>query len=183
MRLKSLHCFSVIFLASVWLTGCGGSSSEGGGPAGGVPPTPFSVASQDNGGVATATYDSENAGIINDAVFDLVEGVNSGLFWSGNTNGDSITIALDDDYLVSQITMYTNATNTTDTTIQYSTDGLAYTSITLFSDCPTMVLGSGRIACTFASARQMSHLRVLVNSNAASVRIYELVAMGVLATP
>jgi|AutmiccommunBRH5_1029478.scaffolds.fasta_scaffold00402_5 hypothetical protein len=183
MRLKSLHGFSVIFLASFWLAGCGGSSSGGGGSAGGVPPTPFNVASQDNGGVATATYDSENAGIINDAVFDLVEGVNSGLFWSGNVNGDSVTIALDDDYLVSQITMYTNATNNTDTTIQYSTDGVGFTSIVLFSDCPTLALGSGRIACTLSSARQMSHLRVLVNSNAATVHIYELVAMGVLATP
>mgnify|MGYP005754409717 FL=1 len=181
MRLKSFRSFSVIALASALLAACGGSSS--GGDGGGVPPTPFNVASQDSGGVATATYDSENAGIINDAVFDLVEGENSGLFWSGNVNGDSVTIALDDDYLVSQITMYTNAANNTDTTIQYSVDGMAFTSIALLTDCPTLVIGNGRIACTFASARQMSHLRVLVNSNAASVRIYELVAMGVLAAP
>jgi len=169
------RCF-VAAVFAVGLIGCGGSSSGGGKAA--VPPTPFNVASQDNGGVATATYDSANAGLINDAIFDLVEKVNQGSFWAGNANGDLITIALDGSHLVSQFVLYTNKTNNSDTTIQYSTDGATFTSIAIFSDCPTASIGSGRIDCTFASAKKMTHLRVLVNSNATDVRLYELIAMG-----
>jgi hypothetical protein len=180
MRFTSLNKLLIIGFFAVGLIGCGGSSSAGeGGSSGGVAPTPFNVAAQDSGAVATATYDSGNAGLINDAIFDLVNGVNAGLYWSGNTKGDYATIALDGSYLVSQVTMYTNRTNNIDTSIQYSADGIGFTSISLFSDCFSMQMGSGRIACTFGSAREMSHLRVLINANAKSTRIYELVAMGV----
>src|SRR5690554_2641679 len=124
------RCF-VAAVFAVGLIGCGGSCSGGGKAA--VPPTFFNVASQDNGGVATATYDSANAGLINDAIFDLVEKVNQVSFWAGNANGDLITIALDGSHLVSQFTLYTNKTNNSDTTIQYSTDGATFTSIAIFS--------------------------------------------------
>jgi hypothetical protein len=168
---------------AVGLIGCGGDSSSDGGAGSPGAPQPFNVALQESGAVATASYDSDNAGIINDGLFDVVEGANVGLYWSGNVNTDNITIALDGSYQVQQVVLYTNAANNTDTTIQYSTDGASFTSIALLGgDCATMAMGSGRIACTFPLARQMSHIRVVVNANAASVRLYELIAMGVPAS-
>ncbi|PKM21722.1 MAG: hypothetical protein CVV10_07935 [Gammaproteobacteria bacterium HGW-Gammaproteobacteria-14] len=175
-RILVVGFFFILF--PMGLVGCGGSSSGGGGQPDDV--DPFNVASQENGGVATATFDSENAGLVNDGSFNLIDGVNAGLFWSGNIVGDSLTIELDGDYLVAQVILYTNGPNNTETTLQYSADGVNFTNIKLLGgDCPSLALGSGRIHCTFSEAREMSHLRVVINANPETVRLYELLAIGI----
>ncbi|RFA24220.1 hypothetical protein CAI21_22460 [Alkalilimnicola ehrlichii] len=154
------------------IAGCGGDSSSSKSSKQDTPPEPRNVAAEVNGGKATATYDSDNAYLVND-------GETEGDFWSGNVVGDHITIEFDKAYEVSGLELYTNAANNSSTSIQFSSDGENFDSINLLSgDCFSMQMGSGRITCTFYQDRRATHARVVIKQNAHDVRIYELIVTG-----
>lgn len=154
---------AVMGIAVAMLAGCGGSSgggngggSTGGDSGGGVT---GNVAAQSKGGVATATFDGGNAGLVNDEQFSVVDGSNVGMFWAGNIIGDYVSVAFPSN-AVTQIIINTNATNNQDTEIQVSEDGESFSTLNLFGgDCPGLVIGSGRIRCTFPP-RTLTDVRV-----------------------
>ena len=58
---------------------------------------------------------------------------------------------------------------------------VTFTTIYPLSECPTLSMGSGQIACTFVRARNISGMRVVITAgtNAANtLPLYELIATG-----
>lgn len=181
--MKRIHLVVVSTLV-VLLSACGGgggsdggSSNDGGGDSS---PQLKNVASQKNGGTATASYDSQSADIVND-------GGLSGTFWAGNADQDHVTVAFDQKYSLEEITIYTNATNNSDTKLQVSDDGQTFTDIGYITGspkCSTLQMGTDnsgnpRIRCVLPSAMDATHVRVVItDSSASQIQIYEVKAMG-----
>lgn len=174
---------AVIGIAVAMLAGCGGSSggdsggggSAGSGDAGGA--VISNVAAQANGGVASATYGGENADLVNDEQFEVVDRVNTGPFWAGNAMGDYVTVSFPENG-VRQVIINTNATNNQDTSIQVSEDGENFSALSLFGgDCPLSNIGSGRIRCVFSGVRTLTAVRVEILQKANSTFIYEIRAL------
>ncbi len=138
---------------------------------------PTNVALADGRSVS-ATYDAAHAGVISD-------GDTTNAYWVGEAQNDAITIALDKTYHISGFTLYTNATNNTDTRIELSSDGTNYTVVNLYGSsgtvCASVDMGNGKIACSLSSLLDASHVRVVITATAAEVantRIYELEVTG-----
>ena len=165
---------SIALLAlSVSLVACGGDSSSSD-PVAPAKSSAVNVAAAANGGVADASYDAGNAGLVNDG------DTTTSNFWAGNVQNDYVEVEFDKAYTVSAFTVHTNATNNTDTEIQFSTDGVTFTDINLFTQCQSLTIGSGRIACALASTLPATHVRVqvVVASSVGTRQIYEIEVMG-----
>lgn len=166
----------VVVLYGIALTGCSG----GGGGGGDSTPPPVvaskNVALATNGGAASATYDNAGAAYVNDA--DTTTN-----FWSGNIANDSVTVTFDKTYTISQIKYFTNATNSTNTRMEFSADGVTYTPVSFFSSagtwCQNLTMSSsGYITCGLSASQQARYVRIIVVANPATTRIYELEVTG-----
>ncbi len=163
----------IFCIVCVSVSACGGNSSDS------MPPTfvsePKNVAASSNGGVASASYDNPSAGLVND-------GETSVNFWAGNAVNDVVTIAFDNTYSLSEIKIFTNATNNVDTELQISTDGVNFTAIPYLGGsqpCFSLSMGSGVISCGLDPKRDASHVRLeILNASASTIQIFEIEAQG-----
>lgn len=170
--MKYFPSFALLAL-SASLVACGGDSSSSD-PVAPAKPAAVNVAAAANGGVADASYDAGNAGLVNDG------DTTTSNFWAGNVQNDYVEVEFNKTYTVSAFTVHTNATDSTSTEIQFSADGVTFTDINLFTQCWSMTIGSGRITCTLASPRSASHARVQVvaATSVGTRQIYEIEVMG-----
>src|SRR5690606_10653879 len=166
---------SVALLAlSVSLVACGGGSSGSDAVVSAASSKPANVASAEKGGVATASYDAGNAGLVNDG------DTTTSNYWAGNVKNDYVEVEFAKTRSVSEFTVHTNATNNTDTRIEFSEDGVTFTAVSLVSQCFSLSLGSNRIACTLATKVKAKYVRVVVvaSSGVGNRRIYEIEVTG-----
>lgn len=169
---------ALVVLLSSFNFGCGGDSSS----SSGAPPNNdetaepvVNAAEQSNGGKATATYDSDNAGLVNDG------DTNTATFWAGNMNGDHVTVEFDREYQLGELTVFTNRTNNMDTEIQLSTDGSDFDTVNLAGDCNVgLTMGRGMITCWTSPEMPATHIRVVITdpTNPGTVKIHEIQALG-----
>lgn len=174
--MKLLFSFFVVLI----LSACGGSddnttTSSGGG--GGGSATPANVALASNGSTISSNF-AGNESFLTDGDTATTS------FWSPGAQDDFITIEFDQEYTLSDITLYTNATNNNDTQLQTSTDGVNFDDLNYFGGCFSLSLGSGRIACGISPEIQATHIRVIVNTTVTAntvtdVQLYELEATGI----
>ncbi|GEM_PF-2788060 len=176
----------LMVLPAIALVACSGSSgggdSSGSSSGGNTLPAPTNVAASTNGGVASATYDGSHAFYVNDG------DATTSNFWAGNIQNDSVTVAFDKTYNVSEVKLHTNATNNTDTKIQISTNGTDFTDISYTPlpppspYCSSLILNSVNhtITCSISSVKPASHVRIVIvaSTNIGLKQIYEVEATG-----
>lgn len=90
--------FICLVLLPVYLTGCGGASA---GPRVDLYAT-TNYALSENGAVATAQCDPENAYQVNDGERE------QGGFWSGNVEGDEVVVTLSQPQIITKLRIFTN---------------------------------------------------------------------------
>lgn len=149
-------------LLGITLAGCGGG---GGGGDSSPPPVVASknVALATNGGVASDNYSNSSAGYVNDGDTATVQ------YWAPTDFGDTITAVFDKSYTVSTIKYYTNATNSVDTQIQISADGVNFRDVEFFTTaydpyCANLNMGSGQITCGLAAPQSAKAVRLFITA-------------------
>lgn len=171
-----------VFFCSFFLSACGGSSSSSSDittTTTGAPPDPgvtTNVAAASNGGVATASYDNGNAGIVNDGDNDI------SYYWAGNIQDDYVDVEFNKTYTIYKIIIYTSAMSTADATVQFAqaSGGGAYTDISLLTDCYNLSMGSGKIDCRLNTPLVGTHIRfkITASSSVGTKKVYEIMAFG-----
>jgi hypothetical protein len=166
-------------LLGMTLAACGGGGGGGGGGDPGPSATPKNVALATNGGVASDNYSNSSAGYVNDGDTTTTQ------YWAATDFGDTITVVFDKPYTVSTIKYYTNATNSVDTQIQISTDGVNFRDVEFFTTaydpyCANLTMGSGQITCGLAASQQAKAVRLFITATTdfSNKRIYELEVTG-----
>lgn len=166
-------------ISIVILTACGGSDDNNttGNNSGGSNNTPSNVALATNGSTISSSF-AGNETFLTDGDTTTTSS------WSPGAQDDFITIEFDAEYSISEITLYTNATNNNDTQLQTSTDGVNFDDLNYLGGCFSLSLGSGRIACGISPDIQVRYIRVVVNTTVTTntvtdVELYELEATGI----
>jgi hypothetical protein len=180
MKLFYLRLASILILAgSLLLAACGvgGLASINSG-------TPINVALPANGGTVVASGTVATTGTNPAAAASyLIDGVTANTsYWAGAVVNDSITVSFNRSYLVSKFVLYQNTVTTDEIRIQTSANGTSFSDIALTSGtCPSLSLGSGRIDCTFSTARSLRAMRVVVvkATEPSTVQLYELEVTGI----
>ena len=187
-----LRCSAM--LAMLLLAGCGGGdggtgngtvfspASSSSSSSSSSLPAPTNVAASVNGGVASATFDATHAPYVNDTDTSNV------FYWVANVANDYVTVTFNRVYAISQIRLHTNATITTDTRLQASSDGtnfsdLSYTTTGGAGDCfsVTISVSGNLITCSFGTTpRSLRAVRVVIpsNTNISMKQIREIEVIG-----
>lgn len=135
------------------------------------------IALASSGSLATASYDNDNAYLVNDG------DQTTSLYWAGNVTDDYVTINFGSEKQLSELTVYTNSTPPSDWLLELSNNGIAWqtTALTAGGDieCPPVV-STGKVSCVFASATYAQHVRLRITavSNIGLIQVYELEAQG-----
>lgn len=181
--MKNWKKLSLIAFSSAIIAACGGDDSSSSSTTttttsggGSLSPSMENVALAANGGVADASYDAGNADLVNDGDTTAT----ASTFWAGNATGDTVQVEFDQEYEIGAFTIYTNATNNISTEIQLKQEGGSWTAISIFSDCFSLSLGSGKIDCELNSTMAADYIRVEITetSSPGAVQIFEIEAMG-----
>lgn len=139
--------------------------------------TPINVALPANGGTAVASGTTLGA-----AASYLIDGMTARTYyWAGVVANDYVTVSFNRNYRVSKFVLYLNATSTGDVKIQTSTDGTSFSDVALAQDkCSSLLVGSGRIDCTFSAKNTLRAMRIVVVNTVApsTVQLYELEVTG-----
>ena len=167
----------LIYLAlSTLLIACGGSSGGGSSSANNNNnnSTPTNVALSSNGASISSTF-AGNESFVNDGDTGTTN------FWVAGAAGDSLTIAFDQQYTLSNITIHNDDMNSnTEFRLELSSNGVDYNEVLIFSGatqpgCINLTLGS-IFDCDLDYAA--SHLRLTLLDDIANIRIYEIEATG-----
>jgi len=172
---------AVVALVILGLVACGGSSGGSSNDFIGSS-SDINVALQANGGSATASYDNDNAGLVNDG------DTTTSTFWAGNVINDAVTIDFGSSKNISSITIYTNSTtfssSNPDQLIEISSNGTNWrtTAQLVGGDvpCSSSSLGSGKVACTLTSRADARFIRFRVTATAdiGLIQVHEIEVQG-----
>ena len=173
---QHLLILRTLILASTSLLAACSSGDDSAAGGGNTNTTPVNAALMTNGAVAISSDNTLEKHYIHDGDITTTA-------WTASNAGDSITVMFSRNYAVTHFTLHltSSAFSANDLNIATTADGWTFTTVNLVSDCSTLSMGSGQIACTFSSVKNISGIGITITAGthaATTLPLYELIATG-----
>ena len=172
---QHLLILRTLILASTSLLAACSSGDDSAAGGGNTNTTPVNAALMTNGAVAISSDNTLEKHYIHDG--DTTTAL------TASNAVDFITVLFSRTYAVTHFTLHltSSAFSANDLNIATTADGWTFTTVNLVSDCSTLSMGSGQIACTFSSVKNISGIGITITAGthaATTLPLYELIATG-----